>query len=121
MVVGMGIDLVEIERFRKLKNKEEFLNQFLTEKEITNTPKVNKDFFYAKTFAIKEAVLKALGCGLEYGSYWHNIEINKDSEASLSGVLGKLAEEKSVTKINITGACSKKYAVGAVLLEGRLK
>ena len=43
----------------------------------------------------------------------------KDSNVTLSGFVKQFSEEKSVKQINITGACSKKYAVAVALLEGK--
>ncbi|MDD2890879.1 MAG: holo-ACP synthase [bacterium] len=120
MIIGTGIDIVEIKRFQKLNNKNDFVRQFLTENEITTvTGKYLKDEFYAMFFATKEAILKALGCGLEYGSYWHNIEINKQGKAVLSGFVKKFAKEKSAADIHISYAYSNEYAMAVAVVEKR--
>ena len=118
MIKGIGVDLVETKRFKNIKSKEVFIRQILTDKEILNIPKeYQKDYFYATIFAIKEAILKALACGLYHGSHWHNIVITKKFEARLSDVIKKFAHEKSVSKIHIAKAYSKKYTTALVLME----
>ncbi|MDD5529121.1 MAG: holo-ACP synthase [bacterium] len=122
MIIGTGIDIVEIKRFKELTNKKDFIRQFLTDNEITTaTGKYLKDEFYAMLFATKEAILKALGCGLEYGSYWHNIEINEQGKPVLSGFIKNFAKEKSASDIHISYAHSKEYAMGFALVEKRKK
>ncbi|MDI6740385.1 MAG: 4'-phosphopantetheinyl transferase superfamily protein [Candidatus Edwardsbacteria bacterium] len=61
MIIGIGVDVVAIERFGTLKDKESFLAQVLTTKELRSTPKSGTDRYYASLFAAKESVLKALG------------------------------------------------------------
>ena len=85
MVIGIGADIVAVDRFRTLKDKEEFLAQVFSPEELSRAPKVNRDRFYASLFAVKESVLKALGCGLSRGSFWHDIRISKDMRAVIAG------------------------------------
>jgi holo-[acyl-carrier protein] synthase len=118
MIQGIGIDLVEIERFKNVKDKDDFLQQILAEKEIRDIPEgKSRDIFSATMFAVKEAILKALGCGLHYGSFWHDIEVSPELKPSLHGFVGKLANEQSISKIHITKSRSKKYLVTFVILE----
>lgn len=118
MITGVGTDVVEIDRFRSLKQKAEFLEQVFTLTEIHSAPKgPSQDTFYATLFAVKEALLKALGCGLQRGSLWRDIQITHDWKPRLSGSLGRLAEEQSVSRIHVSQAHSGKSAVAFVLIE----
>lgn len=117
-VAGVGTDVVDINRFRGLEQREEFLEQVFTRAEILRAPEgPTQDAFYATLFATKEALLKALGCGLEKGFRWQDIQITPDGTPQLFGVLGQLAKEKSVSKIHATHAYSDRSAVAFVLIE----
>ena len=118
MITGVGTDIVEIDRFRNLEQKAEFLAQVFTHTEIHSAPNgPSQDTFYATLFAVKEALLKALGCGLQQGSVWRDIQISNDWRPHLSGSLGRLAEENLVSKIHVSHAHSGKSAVAFVLIE----
>lgn len=64
----IGIDIVKIDRISRLKAKfgEKFLNRFLSPQEIQIS---NSDATLAGFYAAKEALAKALGCGIgsEFG------------------------------------------------------
>jgi phosphopantetheine--protein transferase-like protein len=68
MIVGLGIDLVEIDRIRRAMENPRFIQRILTplEREYAVTP-----FQVAGRWAAKEAVAKAIGLKLK----WHQIEI----------------------------------------------
>ena len=118
MLVGTGIDIIEFNRFRNLKDKGDFVRQVLTENEIgIALRRSNQDIFYATAFAVKEAILKALGCGLHDGSHWHEVELNDRWETRLSGRLAALASQQSVTVIHSSQSCTENCVVALVLLE----
>ena len=61
MLIGVGCDLIEIERVKKACEKEAFLTRIYTERErrqAKGDPRV-----LAGTFAVKEAVAKVFGTG----------------------------------------------------------
>ena len=78
MIVGHGIDLIDIRRVEKTINKfgNRFINRIFTKGEIIRSDKRNKRIeSYAKRFAAKEACSKALGTGFRSGVYWRDIEV----------------------------------------------
>jgi holo-[acyl-carrier-protein] synthase len=119
MIKGIGIDLIEIRRFEKQRNKEKFLQQFLTRHEILQGRKKRRsDGFYAAIFSLKEGLFKALGCGLSYGSYWQDCEFDQDLRiAALRGFLRNRGRRRSVSRIHAGYTVSKRYAVGIVVIE----
>ena len=118
MITGVGTDIVEIDRFRNLNRRTDFLRQVFTIGEIQGAAELPaQDTFFATLFAIKEALLKALGCGLQKGSLWTEIHITQDWKPELSGLLARLAEEQSVSNIHVAHSHSDKSAVAFVLLE----
>jgi len=59
-IVGIGVDVVEIEEVENARFKKRFAEYFLTQKEIGQIPKGSKrTTFLASRFAVKEAVIKA--------------------------------------------------------------
>ncbi len=119
MVIGIGTDIVAVDRFKTLKDKEEFLAQVFSPEELSRAPKVNRDRFYASLFAVKESVLKALGCGLSQGSFWHDIRISKDMQAAVTGRLMRFVPEGSNPKIRVSHSSTREYATAYVIIEDK--
>ena len=118
MITGVGTDVVDIDRFRTLNRRADFLRQVFTPSEIRNAPgQPAQDTFFATLFAIKEALLKALGCGLAEGSLWRDIHITPDWKTELSGHLGRLAQDQSISTIHVSHSHSDNSAVAFVILE----
>ncbi|WP_431028218.1 holo-ACP synthase [Lysinibacillus sp. LZ02] len=82
MIVGIGLDLVELERIEKaLMRSYKFAERILTEKEraiFDTLSKSRRIEFLAGRFAAKEAYSKAKGTGIGKGCELHQIEILKD-------------------------------------------
>jgi holo-[acyl-carrier protein] synthase len=92
MIIGIGNDLVDCRRIEKTLERfgSRFLNRVFTPQEqMRMSHRVNQTEGYAKLFAMKEAILKALGTGLANGIHWHNVEIFREFQnaprAELSG------------------------------------
>ena len=78
MILGIGIDIIEIKRIKKIINKYgiRFKNKCFHKNEILRSEnKFNSVESYAKRYAAKEACAKALGTGLARGVHWKDIEI----------------------------------------------
>ena len=109
MVLGLGIDIIEINRIQKSIEKfgENFLQKVYTPKEIEYcSDKANKYQHFAARFAAKEAVYKALATGWQEVLSWQDIEIFNEAtgmpQVSMRGRLKEfLAEDKSL-KISIS-------------------
>ncbi len=118
MIKGVGIDLVEISRFQSQEDLDHFLDQILSENEFVSLREnPRKSIIAAKIFAIKEAILKALGCGLHLGFYWREIELTEEYTPHLHGFLSRLAEEKAVSRIHISHSFSNFFSAAVVVLE----
>lgn len=82
MVFGIGVDVLEIEHFRKNLNslkKRKGLNWLFTKEEINYAEKNRRIENLATTFAGKEAVLKALNLNLSKKNYFPEIKIKRDT------------------------------------------
>lgn len=117
MILGIGVDIVAVERFKKLKDKQEFLAQVFSPNELIRAPKMNRDMFYASMFAVKESVLKALGCGLSRGSFWHHINVSRDNNVSLSGPLLEMLPGGSTPGIRVSISGAVEFAIAYVIIE----
>ena len=114
MILGIGIDIIEINRIRRSIEKFEgrFLNKIYTETELDYClSKKNKYQHFAARFAAKEAISKALATGWNKEFRWKDIEIFNEKSGmpnvKLSGNLEKfLGDEKS---LKITMSHSEHY------------
>ena len=78
MVVGTGIDIIEVERIRRAATQKTFLERIFTESERAYYEQHGSDAqTLAGTFAAKEATAKALAAGFN-GISWRDIEILHD-------------------------------------------
>src|SRR5512140_2358298 len=85
MIAGIGVDVVDIARVQALLDRhgERFLRRVFTEEEAAYAMGgANKAERLAGRFAVKEAVMKALGTGKSQGILWRDVE-------TLRGRLGK--------------------------------
>ncbi len=104
MILGVGIDIIEIDRIKDSVDKygDHFLKKIYTEKELDYClRKSDKYQHLAARFAAKEAVYKALASGWHESTTWQSIEISNEPNGlpvvTLHGELNKvLAEEKSL-------------------------
>lgn len=123
MILGIGVDVVELARIEALAEKYEgFAPRIFTEREIDHcfTPACNAASA-AGRFAVKEAVSKALGTGLGRVAT-RDIETVNDAagapEVHLYGEAQALAEEKGVKKIHCSISHERSVAVAMIILEG---
>jgi len=83
MIIGVGVDLCEIERIREAisRHGDHFAQRILATDERTEFDSLTQSMrppFLAKRFAAKEAVAKALGTGIGRGLGFHDITITHD-------------------------------------------
>lgn len=113
MIKGIGIDIVEIKRVEKLIKKygSRFINRTFTKKEIQYCRhKPNPAQHYAGRFAVKEAIIKALGKPLTL----KEIEVDKGPKLKLTGKAKNALEDK---KILLSISHDHEYAVAQAILE----
>ncbi len=65
-IIGIGVDIVDNNRFNKLIKKKKFINRICSAKEINNLKKKKiKFYFYLKDFVLKRLLLKLWAVVLE--------------------------------------------------------
>jgi holo-[acyl-carrier protein] synthase len=123
-IVGIGIDLVEVDRLREfaIRHRNRLQSVFTpTELAYCNS---KKDTFaqLAARFAAKEAVFKALGTGWSLGLQWTDISVENCGLGSpsilLSGRANNFAERLKVSDIHLSLSHCRQYAVAHVVIEG---
>jgi len=126
MILGTGIDIVNIERVERIVKRwgNHFLHRVFTAKEILRCQgRSRPSECYAVRFAAKEAFLKAIGWGLRHGIRWTDIEIGNDSmgrpSLSVHGKAMEALESLRVRNALLTLSHDYPCAVAQVLLEGK--
>ena len=81
MIVGIGVDVVEIDRIRKIAERRKgFLSKIFVPEEIEYCQSRRNPYpHFAARFAAKEAVFKALGTGWSRGLKWSEIYVGSDA------------------------------------------
>ncbi len=123
MILGTGIDLVEVDRIeRSLNGKEGFRQLVFSAGEIAYCEKQAHPFqHYAARFAAKEAFFKAMGTGWINGTAFHEVEIvhNEQGQPQIN-LLGETAQTlagSSFRRIHVSLSHQKSMASAIVLLE----
>lgn len=95
---GIGIDAVEIERFRTmLQRRPHMRTRLFTDEELASlSGQVDDAASLAARFAVREATMKALGVGL--GAFdFHDVSVQKDSSGAPSLRITGRAEQLAVS------------------------
>jgi holo-[acyl-carrier protein] synthase len=124
MIVGLGVDVVEIRRIRQaLKHQgERFIRRIFTEAE-QEFCEARRDPapHYAVRFAAKEALFKALGTGWAKGLRWQDVEVARREQDAPILVLSRAAERQSqelgTRSIHLSLSHSDDSALAVVILE----
>jgi len=123
MIKGVGVDIVELKRFKGLlqKGKERFINRYFTSDEIAYcNDKMKKHIHYAGKFAAKEALYKALHLTWKKGFQWKHISITNNEqgapEAIISDTVMEIARKQLINAIHLSISHSNEYAVAFVIL-----
>ena len=121
MIVGIGNDIIEIERVEKAISKEGFIAKVYTQREIENIVKRgNRTETYAGIFSAKEAISKAIGTGVREFALT-DLEILNDDLGKpyviVSDKLKKIIQRKKENyQIEIAISHSKKYATAMAII-----
>ena len=127
MIIGIGVDIIEIERVRQaIQNNKNFLSKLFTEKEIDYfiSRKMNSEVI-AGNFAAKEAVSKALGTGIR-GFSFKDIEILRNELGKPEVILhngaksigNKLVGNNNSLRVHLSISHNNSSAIAYSVLEG---
>ena len=122
MIIGIGTDIVEIDRINKaIERTPNFINKLFTKKEIEYfiSRKMRPEFIAGK-FAAKESVAKALGTGFRKFGF-RDIEIDKDELGKplvlLSGGAKEIADKFGDYKLHLSISHGRENAIAYAILE----
>ena len=114
MIVGIGVDVVDVERFaRQLERTPSLRDRLFTDAE-RDLPLAS----LAARFAAKEAVIKAFGGPV--GS-WHDVWVHRlehgQPELRFAGAVAELAQARDVRRSHLSLSHDGPVAVAMVVLE----
>lgn len=118
-ICGLGVDLVEVPRIKHLVEKwsDRFLERVFTDREIDYCLSNRRRYEHLSgRFAVKEAIIKAIGRKIP----WKSIEV--DSEPGGKPFARVSAQESGlprVGKIHISITHTERYALAIALLEDK--
>ena len=124
MIVGMGIDVAEVNRIRAVvqAQAERFLKRVYTPAEVAYCEQFkNKYERYAGRFAVKEAAMKALGTGWSRGVRWVDVEVVRQRGGrptlELKGEAKNIADRLGVKHIAVSITHTAEQAFAQVIFE----
>jgi holo-[acyl-carrier protein] synthase len=122
MIVGIGIDIIEVERIAQAIERygEQFLRRIYTdhEREYCERAHATRMVHYAARFAAKEAFSKAIGTGITSGFRFRECGvINAASGKPQIALSGDLAGRWSSHRIHLSLSHTHQYAVACVVIE----
>lgn len=123
MIIGTGIDIIEVRRVADRVNGDHgFKEKVFSKEEIAYCEQAAEPAqHYAARFAVKEAFLKASGDGLMLVYDLHEIAVCHDEKGKpdlvLSGSLKTLAAERGWNKIHVSLSHVQAMACAVVIIE----
>jgi holo-[acyl-carrier protein] synthase len=124
MIVGTGVDIIEIERVKKAHQrfKDRFLHRLYTTAEAEYCLRKSDPYpSLAARFAAKEAAIKAFSRGFGGRWKWTLLEVVREPWGKptlrFHGIFAELAHSRGITNIQLALSHSKRDAVATLVLE----
>jgi len=124
MIVGTGIDIAEVPRIAYSIERfgSRFIQRVFTEGEIRYCEsKANRAERYAARFAAKEAAMKALGTGWNYGVRWRDVEVVREPGGRptirFRGKAAEFAARIHAKNVSLSLTHTRDQAMASVILE----
>ena len=124
MIYGIGTDIVNISRLKKMKSIKSFSEKILSEDEIKICSTFNEEKlikYLAKQFACKEALSRAFGTGIRKPILLKELEILRDENGkpyfNPLGDVKKTLINLGITKTHVSLADESEHAIAFAILE----
>ena len=123
--IGIGVDIVDNSRIKKLINDKAFISRIFSTEEIFKSKNIkDKTGYYSKKFAAKEAFSKALGTGFRNDLNFKDISIFSDKYGKplirinnkIETIFKKIFKTKKITTL-LSMSDEDKYSIAFVVLE----
>ena len=124
-ILGIGIDIVNVLRFKNLIKKKSFLKRIFSKSEILNSR--NNKFkanYFSKRFAAKEALMKAIGTGFRKNINFDDIYVANDSLGKPSIKYNNKVKKLIISKFKIKSfnlflslSDEKNYSIAFVIIQ----
>ncbi len=127
MILGIGTDLVEIERLAQsyARHGDRLVYRILGVSERVAAPASDSPRFsawLAKRFAAKEAAVKALGTGFSGGISLHDIQTIHNARGAPELIFGGLAQQRldeiGAVRVHLSISDERSHALAFVVIEG---
>jgi len=121
MIVGVGVDVVDLARFeRALSRTPKLKSRLFADAELVSGERVLALRSLAGRFAAKEALIKALGESA--GIRWHHMQVVSDGHGNpsfrLSDAAAQVAADRGVTAVHLSMSHDAGVAIAYVIAEG---
>ena len=124
MIYGIGTDLVDLDRIKKIKSLSTFARKILGNQELEKYKQLtdgHNQSYIGKQFAGKEAFVKALGTGFKKPVFPKDIQILRNSygqpEVLLSDEAKSYVENLGITKTHVSLADESNHLIAFAVLE----
>ena len=126
MLLGIGTDILLIDRIRSCIDSPSFLRRTFTEAEMRRAEsRPDSGIYYAKVFAAKEAVFKCFGITADSLESWRHIEITdsdeQQPEVGLHGSVASTAGSLGVERVLLSLSYDTDYVVAFAALVGEVQ
>jgi holo-[acyl-carrier protein] synthase len=120
VIVGIGVDVVDIARFERAADRTpRLLARLFAESERMEGDRERPLRSLAARFGAKEALIKALGSAA--GVHWHDIQVVSDGQRnpsfSLTGELADVVAERGITAMHLSMSHDAGVAIAYVIAE----
>ncbi len=120
MIVGIGVDVVDLARFERALDRTPLLkSRLFAEAELSTPDRVLSLRSLAGRFAAKEALIKALGEST--GIRWHDMQVVSDGHGNphfeLSNAAAEVAAAKGATNLHLSMSHDGGVAIAYVVAE----
>ena len=124
-IIGIGVDIVNNDRLKKLVKKKNFIKRIFTINEQIRSKKLkNRINYYSKRYAAKEAFSKATGFGISKNLHFKDIEIKSNkrgkplinlNKSTILYLKKKFRVKSFKTKLSLSD--EKNYSIAYVIIE----